>query len=98
MKRSITELYNCQNAEERYDVVELFELVLKHQNQRIALLLPKKKAPLEPINNSTKILDYLRQPPEMLGIKKRGVSSEMLKPTTSVKLDEILSKKLLPGP
>jgi hypothetical protein len=76
-------------------VVELFELVLRQQTQRIAQLLPKRKvAPLEPIGNSTKILDHLRQPPDPLDLRKKSLSTEMFKPN-SLKLEEIVSKKLL---
>lgn len=62
LKKVFTEMYNKQICQEKYDIPQLMEVVIKDQNSRISQFFPKKRiVPLSPINNSKKILDQLKQ-------------------------------------
>lgn len=96
LRKVFTEMYNKQICQEKYDIPELIDVVIKDQSARINQFFPKKRiVPLSPINNSKKIIDHLKQGSQScMDLKRKCISIELPK-TIDTKLQQILSKKLI---
>ena len=79
---------------QNYRVLSLMEFITKHQNKRLAHLLPRRTPSLVPIQRPNKLLEKLRSPSMGKSFLRKTISVELQK-TKETKLEDIVNQKLI---